>query len=547
MGWLDVFRRRPAAEAKPGQSRSADRKPRPIGTKAARNFQAGQFDRITGSWTSQNWTPDNLILRQWRTLVARSREQAQTNDYARKFRQLVRVNVIGSTGIKLQAKIKDPNGQIDTLASQAIEDGWEEWGRKGNCEVTGKLTWLQVQNLLIDSACTDGELLAVIHEGEGPMGFQLQLIDPLRLDPQMIENTDSGNFIRFGIEFTPLGKPVAYYFLSLDANREDHYTWGNKQYVRVPAENVIHEFLPEMVGQKRGIPWMATPLLRLKMLGGYEDAALVAARVGAAKMGIIRPQADADPPDDDPEILTDAEPGTFWVAPPGYEVDKFDLEYPKGEFATFHKACLRGISAGLGVAYNNLANDLEGVNFSSIRQGTLDERETYKALQAWLSAILHERVYERWLMIQLLRQSITVMGKPLKLERFEKYRSVNWQARRWQWIDPASDMAAAITGINNRIQSRGQVIMDQGRDPQEVEQELRQEEADADARAIKRVQDLQAACEAANKKNPGLNLHWSQVVSIGGAMTAPGAFLQAVGQNVNMAEQIKTQADAPTK
>ncbi|MFL3666772.1 MAG: hypothetical protein ACJ06V_09365 [Verrucomicrobiota bacterium] len=30
-----------------------------------------------------------------------------------------------------------------------------------------------------------------------------------------------------------------------------------------------------------------------------------------------------------------------------------------------------------------IANDLEGVNYSSIRAGLLDEREYYKAVQRW--------------------------------------------------------------------------------------------------------------------------------------------------------------------
>lgn len=499
---------------------------------AQRNFQAGMIDRINGSWTTTALTADEIIDKNWRVLVARSREQMQANDYAKKFRTLIRSNVIGSNGIQLQAKVRDPNGDIDTLASQAIEDDWWKWGRRGNCDVTGKLSWLQVMNMALDSACSDGEFIAIMLDGEGPMGFSVQLIDPMRLDVDLKEELGNGKFIRHGIEFTPVGRPVAYYFTTLDEKSDTYWSFNGKKYQRVPAEDVIHEFLPEQIGQKRGLPWIATPLQRLKMLGGYEDAALVAARVGAAKMGVITPSEDAEPPEDDPDIITDAEPGSFWVAPPGWKAEAFDLTYPSGEFAAFHKACLRGISAGLGVAYNNLANDLEGVNFSSIRQGTLDERETYKGLQSWVAEVFCDRIYGRWLRRRLLMGKLLVAGKPLKLEREEKYRAVTWQGRRWQWVDPQSEMEAAVKGVSNRFMSKTQVIMDQGRDPEEVEAELLAEEQAADARTMQRVLGLQRACEVANKAAPGLNLHWSQIITIGGAATAPGAYLQAVAQNV---------------
>jgi lambda family phage portal protein len=133
---------------------------------------------------------------------------------------------------------------------------------------------------------------------------------------------------------------------------------------------------------------------------------------------------------------------------------------------------LRGFASGWGVAYNNLANDLEGVNFSSIRQGKLDERDNWKDLQEWLIEQLIEPVFEAWLPRQLLAGRIKVNGKPLKAERLDKYRNVSWQPRRWEWIDPRADMDAAERSVQNLIDSPSQVIRNQGRDPQTVWREL---------------------------------------------------------------------------
>jgi len=46
-----------------------------------------------------------------------------------------------------------------------------------------------------------------------------------------------------------------------------------------------------------------------------------------------------------------------------------DSDYPHQMYSAFVKAHLQGIASGLGISYHALANDLEGVNYSSIRAG----------------------------------------------------------------------------------------------------------------------------------------------------------------------------------
>jgi lambda family phage portal protein len=213
------------------------------------------------------------------------------------------------------------------------------------------------------------------------------------------------------------------------------------------------------------------------MLGGFEKAALVNARVSAAKGGFFEWQEGYGPEDDEgEEIYMEAEPGAFQELPAGVKFNPWNPQYPSGEFAPFHKAMLRGIASGLGVSYVNLANDLEGVNFSSIRQGTLDEREHWKELQEWLIESLIEPVFAAWLPRALLAGRITVDTprgpRPLRAERIDKYRAVEWQPRRWDWIDPNADVKAAVASKNNLLASPGQIIRDRGRDPDSVWQEI---------------------------------------------------------------------------
>ncbi len=472
MSFFDFLKRKPAER---GQS-----KPKGVPVRAAmRMFEGAKQDRLSGDWLTHPVTAEWLIRMHQRVLVARAREQTVNNDYAKAFVRMCRQNIVGPKGVMLQAQSRDESGKLDTLANQAIEAAWEKWGHRDSCDVAGRQSWRQLQASAIVSAVRDGEFMfrKIYGADAGPFGFALQVLDPQRCHPQFDQyDLPDGRFIRAGIEFNQYGRPIAYHFtVAKESDSFYNYSYAGLHYHRIPAEEIIHGFLPEMVGQKRGLPWMATGLFRMKQLNGFENAAIVNARIGASKMGVIQWKEGRGPEFDDDEQLNfemSAEPGEFPVLPEGAELHEWNPQFPSGEFATFNKAMLRGIAAGFGVLYNNLANDLEGVNFSSIRQGTLDEREHWKEMQEWLIESLIQPVFEAWLPRALLGGHVTVKGRPLKPERIDRYAVVTWQPRRWAWIDPRADVDASIAAKNQLLLSPGQIIREQGRDPGDVWREI---------------------------------------------------------------------------
>ena len=467
MSWWPFTRKpsaEPAPEAKPRRQFMRNRL-------SARIFAATQPDRFGTAWGGTPLTADDVIDRNQVALVARSREQSANNDYARSFLRMCRQNIVGHMGVMLQAQSTTSRGKLDAAANQAIEDGWAEWSRRQNCDVTGQRSWRAIQQACVTSAAKDGEFMVrlVFGADAGPWGFSLQVLDPQRCPISLNErNPDQGAFIRQGIEFNRFGRPSAYYFTSTDPAEANYYTNG-KRYVRIPAEEIVHGFLEDMVGQKRGLPWMATALFRMRQLNSMEEAAIIKARTGANQMGFITWAEGKGPEyDEDEELQIDSEPGEWRVLPEGAQIEESKPQYPSGEYEPFYKRTLRGMSAGFGVLYNNLASDLEGVNFSSIRQGTLDEREYWKDLQEWLIESLIQPVFDAWLPRALLSGRLRARGRPLPAERIDRYRVVTWQGRRWQWIDPRADVQAAVEAKNNMLTSPGRIIREQGQDPQTV-------------------------------------------------------------------------------
>lgn len=471
MGILNIFGKR---SAEPLQERTEPTMKRPALSRHGHRslYAAASSDRLNASWGSTPMTADQIIMRNQRALVARSREQCANNDYARGFLRMVRQNVVGPNGPVLQAGATLANGKLDQGANDAIEAGWREWGQAGNCDVTGKRSWRGIVQGCLNTAGKDGEFFVrlVFGRDAGPWGFALQTIDPQRCPPDMNEPArNDGSFIRHGIRFNRYGRPLGYYFTALTQS-DENYWYGGRAHVYVPAAEIIHGFIEDIEGQKRGLPWMATGLFRLKNLNGFEDATIINARIGASKMGFIQWKDGYGPELEDEEEMPEitAEPGVFETLPEGAEMKEWNPQFPSGDVGPFAKHLLRGFSAGTGGPYNELAHDLEGVNFSSIRQGTLDSREYWKELQEWLIETLCQRVFEAWLPIALLSGRLTNKGRALNASKLDKYSVVKWQARRWDWIDPRADTQSAVDRKNNFLASPSAIIRDQGKDPEGV-------------------------------------------------------------------------------
>jgi lambda family phage portal protein len=290
-----------------------------------------------------------------------------------------------------------------------------------------------------------------------------------------------------GVEIDGYGRPVAYHVST------SHPAEGAIGRERVPAKDIFHIFAPDRPEQTRGVPWMHAILLSTQQLLAFEDAATVAARIGASKMGFFTPTVDpqeaaallassqesestvkpGDPTDpalrdDRPKYLMGAEPGQFDLLPPGWDLKQFDPAFPDAAFEPFVKALTRRIASGLDVAYHNLSGDMTDVNYSSARIAELDERDAWLTLQSWMIEAFVMPVALDWLELALLNRAIVMdTGKalPADADRDGKFSGgLEFRGRRWSWVDPQKEVDAAVRAIHNGLRSRTDVVTDAGGD-----------------------------------------------------------------------------------
>ena len=362
----------------------------PIAKKRNHHFAAASHGRLLANFPGTRLSADESIKLSLRPMRNRSRALANNNPYVARFLNLLRVNVAGPKGLTLQSRALDALGAPDERDRALIELQFARQSERGNFETTGRLSRAAFERMLVVNWARDGEALYRYRPGhrDSATGYAVEMIDPDLLDEEL--NIERGDLrIRMGVEINKFGRPVAYWLLKQhpgDGLRQSYGVDGfpKDAHERVPAEEINHIFMPFRANQNRGVPLTHAVILNLNDLGQYRQSAVVAAKVGSDKVGFLAGEYLYGDDDDANDVIMPSEAGEFGQLPEGTELHEWDPNYPHEQFGAFNKAMLQGISAGVSIAYPTLANDLEGVNFSSIRAGTIDERDGYTVAQEFL-------------------------------------------------------------------------------------------------------------------------------------------------------------------
>lgn len=372
-------------------------------------------------------------------------------------------------------------GQPDVFANNLIENAWRRFGKKENFTVTRQLTKREFEGLHFRTTARDGTgLIRKVKGFENDFGFAVQLINADWLDLNFNTRLSNGNEIRMGVEFNSWMQPVAYHIIVRQPN---DWTWnngiitgnptapnigsnGSRQ--RVEASEILHPFVRERIDQSREIPWLISAIVRLQMLGKYEEAELIASMAAACKVAVrysdMNPEGGAAGLLPDPttgDYTEDLEPGMIENLPWGVKMDMLNPTHPNGSYDTFRKGMLRGLSVGMpGQVYYALSQDQESVNFSTARMSELPARDVYMGLQHWEAENVHQPLFPDFLESAMLSGQI-----PLPVAKLERYAdSATWIGRRWKGIDIVKEAQANKSNLLMGITTRAKIIAESTQD-----------------------------------------------------------------------------------
>ena len=435
------------------------------GSAIKRNFSMAQTNRLFGDWNVEGMGSDinALLFSKLELIRKRARDLEVNSPWARRFFSMAKTNIVGPTGFRLSAQGQSRTKKPDTEGNMEIERLWKVWASPENCTMSGTQSLIDFCNLAVLRMLSDGEfILRKIEGADNEFGFALAPlpIDRLNQNKNRVR-TSTQNAIIMGVEIDEWGKPIKYYFQ--DPQQND---------VVYNADEIIHLFPRERVGQTRGFPFIISGGARAKMLNAFEDAVVTNKRIAASKMGFFiqdpdnppASQYEGDGENADGSTRDVVEPGVMEALPAGYKgFEAFDPADAGDGFKEFSEQVLRSLASAWNVNYNTLANDLTGVNYSSIRHGAIEDRDAWMCMQQFIIDHLLKPIYKDW-----LKWALTKADTFLSATSYKKFMRISFYGRRWDWIDPLKEEAANNKGLINNSTSEIAIARKSGRDFEDI-------------------------------------------------------------------------------
>ena len=124
-----------------------------------RSYAGANTGRLFADFLSSTRSSDSELKPALRIIRNRCRELARNDEYVRRYLGLLKTNVVGPTGVNLQAKARNADGSLDAPGNKIVENAWGAWGKRGQCTADGRLSFTDAQRLFIEALARDGEVL----------------------------------------------------------------------------------------------------------------------------------------------------------------------------------------------------------------------------------------------------------------------------------------------------------------------------------------------------------------------------------------------------
>lgn len=457
-----------------------------------RSYSAAQSLPRYGDLVSSTGSADYELSTAIVPLRNKSRSLHRNSSAQRRYVQLMRVNVVGENGFRLQSRVRmvtDPT-KLDKTLNAKVEEEWRAWWEHPT--VDGAMTGLDLEKQMVASWCNDGEVIWEIVYGKSyPSGIAINPLEPDMLDETMITtNPDTGNEIRMGVEVNGDQRPVAYWFLQ--SHPGDLHGLGGRsrnRHRRVPAARVLHLYDRVRAGQTRGEPPAAPVIHPVKMLDGYREAEVMGRRLRAAIMGFFTkvdptPEAIAQLADrkgeTDEPFEMDIDPGRLKSLPNGYDFKQFDPGGMQADYHDFEGQIKKDQAMGYGISAFSHGMETSGVSYSTGRSVLTEDRDYYKMMQAFFTGGLLNPISTLWLSRRVLEDDSRIPASRIPLIVLKRV----FRARGWDWVDPAKEVSASAEALRTKQTSLTRVAAQRGVELTDLLDEIQEEQALAAERGL---------------------------------------------------------------
>ena len=443
-------------------------------------YDAAESGRETGNWTTVNATGEQSDQSSRDIIRSRARDLERNSDFMENLILPFVNNVVGN-GFTLQAKVKDDNQNDISDINVKIERLFKKWCRHKNCDVSGQSSFKELCEMAIRRMKVDGGIIFIkVYDNKGEFPFKLQAIEVDELDSSLQSvYTNSKSRIVSGIEIDENNRPLKYHFRKVTIDGMSAYEEDKV----IDAERVMFLFMKNRPTQLREMSPLAKTIKRIKDIDGFMNALQIKERVAACLsvfitkvdstgLGSRRTSVD-EQSGYNQETLA---PGMIMKLKPGENIQAVNPANSGGSSESFIQIQQRIAGAGQGLSYEASSRDMSKVNYSSARQGLLEDRKEYRKYQDYMIEHFLDEVYEEFVKMIILNGMIDIDINDY-LKNKDKYLAHSWIPTGWDWIDPLKEVNANSKAVDSNIDTLERICAEKGLDWKEVlEQRAKEKE-----------------------------------------------------------------------
>jgi lambda family phage portal protein len=406
------------------------------------------------------------------------RDLVRNSPFAGRIPQVVANNVIADGIIP---KVRSKQKRLRAALFAAIEAHLDTTA----IDADGRNNLYGLQRLAMNTIVESGEVLIrrrrrLATDGL-PLPFQIQVLEADYICTAHDVTLDSGNVVKYGIEYDPIGRRVAYWLYRDHPGTTGQWLRSSAPDLRrVPASELLHIYRVDRPGQSRGVSWFAPVAMMLQDFADYVDAQIMRQKI-AAVFAAFRTSPEADPltpPGGDaaatPERFSTLSPGRIENLLPGESMVFGNPPGVEGLDETT-RMIMRGVASGVGITYEALTGDLSNVNFSSGRMGRMEMDRNVSSWQ-WLMMIPQMmQPIGAWVLEAYQVQNGVELPEDVKLDWVPPHRVL---------VDPTREIPALIDQIRGGLASWSGTVRELGKDPERLIEEISEDAANVDARQL---------------------------------------------------------------
>lgn len=425
---------------------------------AVQSYDAAGYGNGSANWRVANQSAEITDRYSRETVRARARDLERNSDMLNSVISAFKRNVFGS-GYALTPRTDEE--ETDKVLSAA----WKRWCKKQNCDVTGTQCFNQIMRMCVQRKKVDGGIFILKrYTDQGFIPFQIQTLEVDELDVSQIMPKNAGNKVVGGIEYNRWNRPIGYWFRQYDIEGSQIL---NPIYVE--AKDVIFYFTKRRPSQIREMSDLSQTVTRIRDTNEFMTAVSVKERIAACLAVFIKKLNPSNAPGRGGRVTANGKtayegktivPGMIRELEPG---DGIDVVSPNGQAtdaATYIKLMQHMIGAGQGLSYEATSRDMSQTNYSSARQGMIEDGLTYADEKELLLEAMDE-IYETFVISCVLAGIVTVKDFWTNKDRYLAHK---WTEAPKKWIDPAKEATANKIAIATGQKTFKEISAENGRD-----------------------------------------------------------------------------------